>query len=167
VLINAGVVKWQFQIAEVYAARALVLNPHNKFAIDLLGFIYYSLKNYKKSFVYTEKGLKLNRKNSYAWKVRGLSLEKMGNPKEGARSLKKAIILTKHDCTDIYINLAVILDRMKKTKKAFTILKQGRKSFPQSREKSDALYAALQRKLGKKTEKAGEKEDFVPVDTLS
>ncbi|MBN2444498.1 MAG: radical SAM protein [Spirochaetales bacterium] len=155
-----------YQSAHAYLSKALTLQPDSIAALDLLGFTSYSLGNYHESISYTNKALHQDKRHSYAYKIRGLSHAKSGQVQKGIGDLQQAIKYVKNnDYSDIYLNLAAILDDNNMTKDAVKILEQARKYSEKFREQSESMYQMLLTKLA--SQKADKKSrKFIGVEQL-
>ncbi|MBN2737157.1 MAG: radical SAM protein [Spirochaetales bacterium] len=137
-----------YQMADLYFQRALELKPQDARAIDFLGFVNFFLENYEISKGYNEKALELNPANAYAHKGLGLCLSRLGKLQEGILEITKAIEMSGDNNLDYYMDLVAVLDENRRTKEAFKILKQVRKTSPDFKKKSEGVYNFLVKKLG-------------------
>ncbi len=140
---TACVEKKSYQLADEYFSRALSLDPENRYAVDMLGFVNFFLENYEVSKAWNEKALAWNPSNSYAMKGLGLCLARTGDVQGGIAHIVRAIGLAKSDSADYYYDLAVVLDEHGMTKEAIRVLDEVRKQSEKFKKSSEAFYDAL------------------------
>lgn len=113
------------QLAELYLARALQLDPDNREAIDLQGYVYYGLECFEQSREFNERAIRLDPSNAYAHNGLGNCLTKLGRFEESLAYFKKAIELADDSFVDPFYDIAVTLYEKGRNQEAGEFLNRG------------------------------------------
>lgn len=134
-----------FQLAELYLNRALELKPGNAEALNLLGFVHFSMENYPECEAANRTVLEGNPDNAYSHKGLGICLSKTGQLEKGIEHLRRSIQLAADNFTDPYYDLAVILAENDRCPEAIEVLEQGRSKSETFKQGSEEFYQSLKK----------------------
>jgi tetratricopeptide (TPR) repeat protein len=99
--------------------KILKIDPGNIAAINLLGIIYYQLKNYDSALRYMKKIIALDPNNAQAYYIIGHSMQEKEQPDEAINYYQKALQINP-DFADVYYNLGTIFQDKKRNDEAIT-----------------------------------------------
>lgn len=132
-----------FQLADIYIARALENTPNNTELLNLLGFINYNLENFPECEEYNRRVLRIDPQNAYALKGLGICVSKRGRVEEGVGYLRRSIELASDHFLDPFHDLAVVLSENNRIAEALEVLEEGGKRSGDFKVKSEAFYRRL------------------------
>ncbi|MBW1650145.1 MAG: radical SAM protein [Deltaproteobacteria bacterium] len=131
------------EVAEICLLKALEISPSDVNILNMLGYVYFQFKDYKRCMETNKKALKISHNNPYSLKGLGLALAKLGKTKEGVETLKKSIEFAEKDFMDPYHDLAVTLCEAGDLNQALEILEKGRSISKSFEKQSQAIYEDL------------------------
>ena len=134
-----------YELAEMCLTRALEISPKDENILNMLGYIYFQIKDYDACLKCNKKALAISPKNSYSMKGLGLCLTKLGRIEEGIDSLKKSIAFADNEFMDPYYDLAVVLFDIGQIDEAINILEKGRNKSEKFIQQSEELYNKLKK----------------------
>ncbi len=134
----------EYQLADLYIARALQLDPLNVKLVNLHGFVHFFLENYPECESLNRKALELEPDNAYSLKGLGVCLSKSGRVDEGVEFLKQSIARSDENFMDPFFDLAVILNDNGRYREALDILEDGRNRSQRFTTDSESFYFQVQ-----------------------
>ena len=118
-----------FQEAENICKQIVQVESNNINAINLLGLIYYELKQYDSAIHYTKKLISLNPNNSQAYYIIGHSLQEKGETDEAIAHYQKSLQLNPN-FVDAYYNLGTIFQDKKRYDEAISCYQKALQLHP-------------------------------------
>jgi len=132
----------RFDEARRLLERALAIEPELLPALDLLGFVCFSLRDYQACEQHNRRALARDPDRPFALNGLGLSLARQGKLEEGRTAIERAITLAPR-WYDPYNDLAVVLAEAGKKDEACAALERGRTAIPESAAEFEKMAAAI------------------------
>jgi len=132
----------RFEEARRLLERAIGLSPDYLPAIDLLGFVCFSLRDYPAALAANKRALLLKPDHAFAHNGLGLSLARLGRFEEGKASIERAISLAPR-WYEPYHDLAVVLSEAGRKDEACAMLARGAAAIPESAAEFARVEAAV------------------------
>jgi radical SAM protein with 4Fe4S-binding SPASM domain len=143
-LAQKSTVACRFEEAHRLLSKALRLDPSNLAALDLMGFVCFSLRDYDAAEKHNRSALACKPDHAFAHNGLGLSLAKLGKLVEGRAAIERAVELAP-GWYEPYHDMAVVLAEAGLRDEACGWLDRGAAAIPQSAEAFARVKAALRR----------------------
>jgi radical SAM protein with 4Fe4S-binding SPASM domain len=134
----------RFEEAHRLLLSVLDAVPDHLEALDLLGFVCFSLRDYEAAETHNRRALAQKPDHAFAYNGLGLSLARQGKLDEGCASIEKAIALAP-TWYEPYHDLAVVLAEAGRRDDALAMLARGAAAIPDAAAHFARVEAALRR----------------------
>jgi radical SAM protein with 4Fe4S-binding SPASM domain len=124
--------------------RVLEREPSHLGALDLLGFVCFSLRDYGAAEAHNRRAIALDAERAYAYNGLGLCLARQGKLLEGRAAIERAMALAP-TWYDPYHDLAVVLSEAGLPDEACAVLARGMAAIPGARAELAGVEAAIRR----------------------
>jgi radical SAM protein with 4Fe4S-binding SPASM domain len=132
----------RFAEARHLLERALRLDPNLVPALDLLGFVCFSIGDYPAAEQANRRALACDPDHAFAHNGLGLSLARLGRLDEGKAAIERAIALAPR-WFEPYHDLAVVLSEAGRKEEACALLERGSAAVPESAADFERTAAAI------------------------
>jgi radical SAM protein with 4Fe4S-binding SPASM domain len=150
--------KWQ--TAALTLKRLTQIEPSHTEALELLGYVHFSMGNFDAARDANEELLQKEPNNAYALKGMGLSLHRLNRSEEGIAYLKKSVAHSFPPTMDAYIDLSIVYSETGQKQQAIAALQEAETKQPGFINRVGDFYNRLLLEIGTTTTAKAEVYEF-------